>query len=136
MVAYILVFPQDISGWDDADPTTEDPYDSEIEAIMAQFGGRYLRIREQPIEILEGDWQPPLGMGIVEFPSMEQARAFWESPEYAPLKAWRMARGRFNILLVDGMPAGTTLREIELDQVEHARIVSQALGDPNRTPMD
>src|SRR5829696_5866443 len=130
MTAYILVFPQDISGWDDMDPTTVDPYDSEIEAIMARFGGRYLRIRKQPIELLEGDWQPPLGMGIVEFPCMEQARAFWASPEYAPLKAYRMARGRFNILLVDGMPAGATLRQIELDQVEQARSAAQARTDP------
>jgi uncharacterized protein (DUF1330 family) len=121
MAAYILVFPQDLSGYASEDPTVLDPYDDGVEAIMAQFGGRYLRLRRQPMEILEGDWQPPLGMGIVAFPSMEQARAFYHSPEYAPLLAWRMARGRFNLLLVDGMPEGMTSQEIALAEVERAR---------------
>jgi uncharacterized protein (DUF1330 family) len=120
MPAYVLVFPQDLSGYADEDPTVIDPYDDGIEAIMAMFGGRYLRIRRQPMEILEGDWQPPLGMGIVEFPSMEQARAFYHSPEYAPLLAWRKARGRFNLVLVDGMPEGLTYRDIALAQAEAA----------------
>jgi uncharacterized protein (DUF1330 family) len=121
MTAYILVFPQDLTGFADEDPTVLDPYDDGIEAIMATFGGRYLRVRRQPMEILEGDWHPPLGMGIVEFPSMAHARAFYHSPEYAPLLAWRKERGRFSLLLVDGMPEGVTYRDIALAQVEQAR---------------
>ena len=121
MPAYVLVFPQDLSGYAAEDPTTLDPYDDQIEAVMAKFGGRYLRLRRMPMEILEGDWHPPLGMGIVEFPDMERARAFYHSPEYAPLLAWRKARGRFNLLLVDGMPEGMTLRNLALVEVEHAR---------------
>jgi uncharacterized protein (DUF1330 family) len=121
MAAYILVFPQDIAGFAGDDPTVLDPYSDQIEALMAQYGGRYLRLRTHPLDVLEGDWQPPLGMGIVEFPSMEQARAFWHSDAYAPLKAWRMARGRFHIILVDGMPEGETARSRELGLVEQAR---------------
>ena len=97
------------------------PYDDQIEEIMARYGGRYLRLRRHPIEVLEGDWQPPLGMGIVEFPSMEQARAFYHSPEYAPLLAWRRARGRFNLILVDGVPEGMTSRSTAVAAVEAAR---------------
>jgi hypothetical protein len=52
---------------------------------------------------------------------MEQARAWYHSPEYAPLLAWRKARGRFNLVLVDGMPEGMTLRSTELAEVERAR---------------
>jgi uncharacterized protein (DUF1330 family) len=122
VAAYILVFPHDLSGYADEDPTVIDPYDDGIEAIMATFGGRYLRLRRQPSELLEGDWQPPLGVGIVEFPSMDQARAFYHSPEYAPLLAWRKARGRFTLLLVDGMPEGMTSRAISLAETERARI--------------
>ena len=121
MPAYILTFPQDLSGYAAEDPTELDPYADRIEQTMAAYGGRYLRLRKHPIEVLEGDWQPPLGMGISEFPSMEQARAWYHSPEYAPLLAWRKARGRFNLLLVDGMPEGMTLRLTELAEVEQAR---------------
>jgi uncharacterized protein (DUF1330 family) len=121
MPAYVLTFPQDLSGFAADDPTELDPYSDQIEDNMALYGGRYLRLRKQPMEILEGDWQPPLGMAITEFPSMEQARAWYHSPEYAPLLEWRKARGRFNLVLVDGMPEGMTLRRIELAEVEEAR---------------
>ncbi len=87
---------------------------------MAPYGGRYLRGREDPIELLEGDWQPELGIGIIEFPSLEQARAWYHSPEYAPLRAWRMARGRFTLLLVAGMPPGMTYRERALAALARA----------------
>ena len=121
MPAYLLIFPQDLSGYAGEDPTELDPYADRIEGIMAAYGGRYLRLREHPIEVLEGDWRPPLGMGIVEFPDMERARAWYRSPEYAPLLAWRTARGRFNLVLVDGMPEGMTLRRTALAKVEQAR---------------
>jgi uncharacterized protein (DUF1330 family) len=121
MPAYILTFPQDLSGYAADDPTELEPYADRIEQTMAAYGGRYLRLRKHPMEVLEGDWQPPLGMGISEFPSMEQARAWYHSPEYAPLLAWRKTRGRFNLLLVDGMPEGMTSRSTALAEVEQAR---------------
>ena len=129
MPAYVVIFPQDLSGYANDDPTELDPYSDQIEKIFARYGGRYLRLRRHPIEVLEGDWEPTLGMGIGEFPSMERARAFWNSPEYAPLKAWRQARGRFNILLADGMPEGMTSRQFALDEVEQARAQQRAAAE-------
>ena len=119
--ASVLIFPQDVSGFAAEDPTEINPYADRIEQTMAPYGGRYLRLREHPMEVLEGDWRPPLGMGMIEFPSVEQARAWYRSPEYAPLLAWRKARGRFDLLLVDGMPEGTTYRRTALADVERAR---------------
>ena len=75
MPAYVLIFPQDVSGFAAEDPTELDPYADGIERTMAPYGERYLRLREHPMEVLEGDWRPPLGMGIIEFPDMERARA-------------------------------------------------------------
>lgn len=50
-------------------------------------GGRYGQLRLDPIEVLEGDWPPPLGFAMMEFPSTEQARGCYHSPAYAPLPA-------------------------------------------------
>ena len=126
MPAYILVlFKEELAPWR-PDPTELDPYSDHNEVTLAPYGGRYLRLAEHPIEVLEGDWQPPLGVGLLEFPSMEQARGWYHSAAYAPLREWRMARGRFDLILLDGMPAGMTLRSKALADVEQAR--AQRIG--------
>lgn len=53
-------------------------------------------------ECLEGDWQPER-MVILEFPSVEQAKAWWSSKEYAPAKALRQRIAHTNMLLVEGV---------------------------------
>jgi uncharacterized protein (DUF1330 family) len=42
-------------------------------------------------------------MVVLEFPSREQARTFYDSPEYAPLKAMRLRAATSRLLLVDGL---------------------------------
>lgn len=69
-------------------------------ASIAQHGGRYLA-RGGQVEPLEGSWAPRAI--VVEFPSMEQARAWYRSQEYAPaLDVRDQALGR-NLILVDGI---------------------------------
>jgi uncharacterized protein (DUF1330 family) len=110
MAAYILVMPWEL---DATRPAEEmEPYFEHVEETMAPYGGRYLRLRLDPIELLEGDWQPPLGFAMVEFPSMEQARGWYRAPKYAPLRALRIDGGRFSLILADGMPEGETLRAV------------------------
>lgn len=70
-------------------------------AIMA-YGGRYLA-RGGATEALEGTWNPPRFV-ILEFPSAERARAWWNSPEYAAAKAMRRASTETRMLLVEGLP--------------------------------
>jgi uncharacterized protein (DUF1330 family) len=53
--------------------------------------------------VLEGSWQPRR-LVILEFPSVEQARAWWESPEYAPAKAIRQRCADTEMLLIQGIP--------------------------------
>src|SRR5271168_2881476 len=48
---------------------------------IAKYGGRYLA-RGGEIQALEGVWNPR-NIIIVEFPSLEQARAWYTSPEYS-----------------------------------------------------
>ena len=120
MPAYIVVlWEEDLvpSWWD---PTELDPYADQVEATFAPYGGRFLRLAEQPLEVLEGEL-PALGVGIVEFPSMERARSWYHSESYAPLREWRRARGRFTLLLVQGLPDGATLRSVALAEVEAVR---------------
>jgi uncharacterized protein (DUF1330 family) len=69
---------------------------------VATHGGRFL-IRGGESEVLEGDW-PTRRIVLIEFPDADAARAWWESEEYAPLKAMRRAASDTNIVLVEGHP--------------------------------
>ena len=60
---------------------------------IAAHGGRYLA-RGGRTEVLEGTWSPKRAV-ILEFPSLEKAREWWASAEYAEGKALsRPARAR------------------------------------------
>lgn len=70
---------------------------------VARHGGRYL-VRGGAVDPLEGAWSPRTII-VVEFASMEQARAWYRSPEYAAaLEARDKALSR-NLILVDGITA-------------------------------
>ena len=65
------------------------------------YGGRYLA-RLGEVQLLEGSWNPNM-IVIVEFPNLEQARAWYRSPEYAlALEMHDKALSR-NLILVDGV---------------------------------
>jgi len=65
------------------------------------YGGRYLA-RLGEVQVLEGSWNPNM-IVVVEFPSLEQARAWYRSPEYAfALEMHNKALSR-NLILVDGV---------------------------------
>lgn len=87
-------------------------YRRNVEATLARYGGRYRSVLKHQVESLEGDWLPPHGVVILEFPSVEQAKAWYHSPEYAPLRAERMAGDRWDIIVVEGMQDGETLRSL------------------------
>jgi uncharacterized protein (DUF1330 family) len=87
-------------------------YRRQAEAVLALYGGRYRSVLNHQVESLEGDWLPPHGVVILEFPSYEQAKAWRHSPEYAPLRAERMAGDRWDLIVVDGMRESETLRSL------------------------
>jgi uncharacterized protein (DUF1330 family) len=86
------------------DPATYDRYKELAPASIAAYGGRYL-VRGGTSEILEGSWQPAR-LVILEFPTVAKARAWWDSPEYAPAKALRQRCARSEMLLIEGSAAG------------------------------
>jgi uncharacterized protein (DUF1330 family) len=82
------------------DPGPYVEYQQKVPAIVARHGGKYLA-RAGTMHPLEGD----LGierMVIVEFESMDTARRFYESAEYAPLLKLRKETTRSQVALVEG----------------------------------
>lgn len=51
---------------------------------------------------MEGDWTPKR-LVLLEFPSLEQAHRFYDSPEYAPLLALRKKATRSKLLFLEGI---------------------------------
>jgi len=70
---------------------------------IAAYGGRYLA-RGGATQVLEGTWNPPR-LVILEFPTAERARAWWNSPEYAEAKALRQSCTTTKMVLVEGVSA-------------------------------
>ena len=75
-------------------------YRPRTDALIEKHGGKML-IRGNSIRPLEGGGRPPLSVVIIEFPSVEQAEAWHNDPDYAPLKKLRQANIDMDVLLVD-----------------------------------
>lgn len=69
-------------------------------ASIAAYNGKFI-VRGGTTETLEGDWQPGR-IVVLEFPSVERARQWWESEEYAPAKAIRQANASTKMILAEG----------------------------------
>ena len=86
---------------EDTDPEGMARYRRIVPAIIEQFGGRFL-VRGGKAEALEGVWAPSR-LIIIEFPSVEQAKAWWSSEEYAEAKALRQRCARTTLTVVEGV---------------------------------
>jgi uncharacterized protein (DUF1330 family) len=84
MPAYSLVDIREIK-----DAAKMDEYRSRVAPTVAKFGGRYL-VRGGRFEVVEGTYQPAR-MAMLEFPSMDQARRWYDSKKYRELKQMRLA---------------------------------------------
>jgi uncharacterized protein (DUF1330 family) len=67
---------------------------------VARHGGRFF-VRGGEMDLLEGEWDTRR-IVVMEFPDMAAARGWYESDDYAPLKALRQSASSTNIILVDG----------------------------------
>jgi uncharacterized protein (DUF1330 family) len=95
MSAYVIV---------DIDVKDAEGYKEYVKAApptLALYGGRYIA-RGGANETLEGEWRANR-LVILEFPSTEQAKAWLNSPEYAPARALRHKYARTNMVLVEGV---------------------------------
>ena len=75
-------------------------YRNRVGATVEQYGGKFV-IRGGRVSPKEGDWQPHL-MVMLEFPSLEQAERWYNSPEYQPLIAIRENAARTQLIIAEG----------------------------------
>lgn len=71
-----------------------------VPATVEKYGGRYA-VRGGTVESKEGGWNPAR-IVVLEFPTMEQARKWYHSPEYAPALALRHKAASAKLILVEG----------------------------------
>jgi len=83
------------------DPVGYDEYKKRVPAVIAAHGGRYLA-RGGASEVLEGTWRPKRS-AIIEFPNLASMKAFWESPEYQPLRKIRERSAKSNLVVIEGL---------------------------------
>jgi uncharacterized protein (DUF1330 family) len=84
------------------DALAYESYKTLAQAAIAQHGGRYVA-RGGRVEILEGGWQKPERLVIVEFDSLEQAQRFYHSPDYQAAIAARKDAAEMKMLVVEGV---------------------------------
>ena len=83
------------------DPTRYAEYVKAAGATVAQYGGTYL-VRGGRAEKLEGTADPKRFV-VLEFPSYERAKAWWDGAEYRGPKAIRQLAATSDAILVDGV---------------------------------
>jgi uncharacterized protein (DUF1330 family) len=95
MPAYLIVDLEII------DPGAWASYRSAVTAVVQKHGGEYL-VRGGATRVIEGDWDPQR-IVVVRFPNQVALNAFWDDPEYQPLKELRQRAARAKIIAVEGV---------------------------------
>lgn len=83
------------------DPQAYEGYKKLTPGTLALFDGKFV-VRGGQTETLEGDWKPNR-IVVVEFPSMDKARAWYYSPEYTAAKKIRQQASNGKMILVEGI---------------------------------
>lgn len=83
------------------DPEGFEEYRKLVSATIEAYGGRYL-VRGGATETVEGDWSPSR-LVILEFDSVEQAKAWYYSEEYSGPKEMRHNSATTNAIFAEGM---------------------------------
>jgi uncharacterized protein (DUF1330 family) len=79
-------------------------YSAALPPIYRKYRGQYIALVPAPlVEVLEGEPENR-SVVIARFPSRDDARAFWNSPEYAEAKKLRAGKGTFYVAILDGLP--------------------------------
>ena len=91
-----------IADFELTDPEGIKPYRDQVDATFKRYSGRYI-VRAGHVDGLEGN-PPNHRLIIIEFDSLDLARAWYNSPEYARIRPFRQRSGHTNAYIVDGLP--------------------------------
>ncbi|HSD41618.1 MAG TPA: DUF1330 domain-containing protein [Burkholderiales bacterium] len=82
------------------DPEAYEEYRKLAGPAIKQYDGRFLA-RGGKTDVLEGSFPGPRVV-IVEFPSLERAKEWFNSPEYQAARQKRLAVADLNLIVVEG----------------------------------
>jgi uncharacterized protein (DUF1330 family) len=94
MAAYLIVEVEV------TDPVAYEAYKPLAGASVARHGGKFI-VRGGKTQSMEGGWDPKR-IVVLEFPSMDAAKAFYDSPDYQEALKIRLATSRSKAILVEG----------------------------------
>ncbi len=83
------------------DPKQYEQYKAASPGAVAAGGGRFVA-RGGELAVLEGDWHPSR-LVILEFPDIEAAKRWYESPEYAEARRLREGAATLRMVAVQGL---------------------------------
>jgi uncharacterized protein (DUF1330 family) len=95
MAAYVIV---EVSV---KDPAIYEEYRKLTPGSLAAYDGKF-RVRGGEVFSLEGDWDPER-IVVVEFPSVERAREWWNSEPYSKARAIRQRSAETKMIIVEGV---------------------------------
>lgn len=72
-----------------------------VEDVFTKYSGKYLAVDTSPI-VLEGEWMYSRAV-LIEFPSEEELRRWYESDEYQNLIQHRLRAARCDTILIKGL---------------------------------
>lgn len=85
------------------DPREYENYRKMVPPSLEKYRGKFI-VRGGKLESLEGGWNPQR-IVVIEFPSLELAKAWWASEEYAPAKAIRNRTATSKMIAIEGYAA-------------------------------
>ena len=81
------------------DPEPYAGYSAQVEDTLRPFGGRFI-VRGGQKDVREGEWFDRVV--VIEFPSVDQARSWYESDDYQRILPTRLANSTGRVVIVGG----------------------------------
>jgi uncharacterized protein (DUF1330 family) len=84
------------------DPEEYGRYQAGFLDVFSRFEGELLAVSDEP-QVIEGEWTHTRAV-LIRFPDADEARRWYESPEYQALAKHRWNASKASIIAVVGFP--------------------------------